>query len=327
MIRSRAALVYLIATSALIGCATQEQAQDVELDNLADALDQATLAGDLELAMELGHDFVGLRVDGANPSRHPVDGFISGIFTAAEDGGPVAELRGRMMYSEDQELHQLGGVMAAPLEGQSRGAIAAETLCMASEVAGGIIGDYATSRDNPEEGFFRGVWNLEDATDTTFIKGRWQLDSNGEGRLFGVFVSIPEPTWDRAVRVQIDVAGLTELRIGEDVMWVSQAVADESFEGTIGGALVNGAPYELVYSETSCPDGAGEGCNSEPYLSPEDAAIDLSAGAELITRLGRGKITLVEEASADNGMITTVAIDDRDYEGVSTYNIEIRPAR
>jgi hypothetical protein len=325
MTRTRSALSFLLATTTLAGCATAELAQDVELDNLEQALEQAMIAGDYELAMQLGHEYVGLPIS-ADPSLPPVDGFLSGIIEPAQGGGPVAILQGRLMDAESMERHQIGGVMATPLEGQVRGVIEADTRVLETAAMGRLMGDFRTIGERTDNGPVRATWNVEGVEGTAYIRGVWQMDEDGTGRMFGIYERIAAPDWDQGVRIRIEVAGLTLLTIAEDKLWVTTLLEDESFEGEIGGAIVNGEAYELVYSEVSCPDGAGNGCRSEAYTPADGAVIDMRGGVEMTALLGRGGMVVVGEPSAVNEYTTEILIDDLNYYGSSTYELEITPS-
>jgi hypothetical protein len=311
MSRTRSALACLLATTTLIGCATADFAQDVELDNLHDALDQAVLAGDYQLAMELGYEYVGQPIDGG-PGMIPVDGFLSAIIEPTQDGGSVSIMRGRLTEIDTEERHELGGVMATPLEDQVRGVIEADTRVLETETMGRLMGDFRTVGEITGSGPLRATWNVQGVED-------------GYGRMFGVYERLDTLGWDQGARIRIDVAGLTLLTITEDKLWVTPLMDDATFEGEIGGAIVNSQAYELVYSERSCPDYEGAECTSEPYSAPLGDTMDLSNGVEMVPLMGRGGMAVVAEPTAENEYTTEILINDMNYYGASTYELQVTP--
>ena len=323
---TRTALICLIATAGLSACSTMDTAVDVELDNLSDAIDEAVLAGDYQLAADLGYEFLGLPVEGNGSDGDPLpaaSGFIAGIILPGTEIEPNPMLRGRMIDPETGDRHQISGTMAAPLEGQNRGIVTAGTTNPGELERGHIYGDYRTVNGDAEQGSLRATWNIVGEPVTAYVNAIWRMDADGAGRVFGNWTELEVPSWTDGVRVRIEVAGLTMVSISDDKVWVTPLAEEEDVE--VDGAHVNGASYELVYTELSCPDNPDMGCTTEPYNSPDGAIIDLTTGAELTTLIGRGGMALAEEPSEDNGWVASIIIDDEAYSGASVYEFELNP--
>ena len=326
MTHTRTALVCLIATLGLSACATMDTAQEAELDLLSDALEDAVLAGDYELAMQLGHDFVGLPIEGNGPDGEPTitTGLIAGVIEPGDDISTVSMLRGRMIDPDSGDRHQIFGELAQPLQDQIRGLVHGETHMRDVEIAGTLNGDFRTVGDAEDHGTLRAVWRIEGDSTSRYIRAQWETDSDGSGRVFGTWTALETPVWEDGVRIRIPVAGLTQVTISETQIWVTPLDEEDLYASP--HALVNGEQYDLVYGELSCPDAADPSCNTEPYNAPEGAVMDMSAGVRMTTFVGRGGVALAAQPSADNNYETRVVISDLDYQGSSVYEIQLTPA-
>ena len=325
MTRTRTALICLIASAGLSACTTMDAVQEAELDVLTEAIDEAVLAGDYPLAMELGYEYLGLPIDGNDAEATPATGYMAGVIIPGEDGGPRATLRGRMIDPDLGDRHQIYGMMAAPLDDQVRGIVAGSTHQSGERNGGSLFGDYRTVGGETDQGGLRATWNVEGSPVTSYIDAHWHVDSDGVGRVFGTWTELEVPTWEEGVRVRIDVSGLTEVHVSDDKVWVTQVLQDEDAEEGSTKTYVNGEDYTLEYSELSCPEYDDADCNSVPMDSPDGAIIDLTAGATSTTFIGRGGMSLVQEPNAENGYEAIVMIDDLAYAGASAYELEINP--
>jgi len=324
MTRTRTALICLIASAGLSACTTMDAVQEAELDVLTEAIDEAVLAGDYQLATELGYEYLGLPIEGEGAEVIPATGYIAGIILAGEEG-TISTLRGRMIDPELGNRHQIHGMMAEPLTDQVRGIVAANTHQEEELISGSLYGDYRTMGGQEDRGRLRAAWNVEGDSVTSYINAHWHVDSTGAGRVFGTWTESDVPAWEDGVRVHIDISGLTELHVCDEKVWVTQVVLDEDVGQEVGLAYVNGEEYTLEYSEQTCPEYEDADCNSVPMQAPAGATIDLTAGATSTSYIGRGGVLMVQEPHADNGYEAIVLIDDLAYAGASAYEIEINP--
>ncbi len=322
MTRTRTLLACLFASTLTSACATIDAAHDAELDDLEIAIEDAVLAGDYDLAVDLGSDWAGVTVDG-NGSEAAASGFFAAHIIAGED--TISDVRGRLMSPITELRHQVRGNLAAPIDNQMRGLLTANTHVMSSETTGTMYGDYRTNGGATDSGTVRATWDVEGSDVTAYVTAFWRVDSDGNGRMFGLWEQSAAPSWEEGARVRIDVNGLTQLTIAQDKLWVTQLIEEEEVEAT-ASATVNGEAYELVYSERSCPDFEDALCNSEAYEPGEGTTMDTTLGSELTTLMGRGGVSVVEEPSAENEYTTVLIIDDMDYPGASAYEIELNPA-
>ncbi len=322
---TRIALICLLSAS-ISACATVETAADVELDNFEVALDEAIQAGDYQLAMELGSEWTGMPISGnGDGGLEAPTGIIAGIILPGSELETISIVHGRMIDLDSGERHQIDGMMAQPMTDQVRGMMVANTDQAGDESLGTLYGDYRTVGGETDQGSMRATWNVEGNPVTSTIDAHWFVETDGGGRIFGVYTERPQTTWDEAVRLRIDVSGLTEVHIYEDKLWVTTMGTDED-QDSATSAQVNGEEWELTYSEQSCPQVEDADCNTEAYIPADGLTADFSAGVELTTYVARGGVALVEEPTADNEYHTVIVLDDENYGGSSVYEIVLTPA-
>jgi hypothetical protein len=201
-------LVAILAAAALSACAAPE----AELDAVQDDMAAAIQAGDIDLAYQLGEDFLGTPFNTA-PDLTMAAGMVVGQYHPHPVDPSVTRVLGRALATDDTTTHMLRGVRVAPTDKRVRGEIATQSREVTEGQMGEMTLDYGVSTAG-YDGQIRGMWHATDLMQDVYITGRWVETDVDSGRIFGVYKYVPQPTWDKGVRIRTEISGRTLVIIG-----------------------------------------------------------------------------------------------------------------
>lgn len=323
---NRTSTVVLLATVFASACAVP----GAGLDNVNADLKDALVAGDLELAFDIGRDFVGQPVDDPTPvPRERPDGFVTATFTPEEWHISAADLVGTFVSREADMESNFAGKRLAPVEDQVQGEIYAISYKNGGEEDGEVMASYRASPSG-DMGGVNGIWTSSSQQRPLEFQAVYTETAENEGQLFGTYRMLPVPVWTDQLRLRLFADGLSIVEITPDAISIHHimGVAPGQTGTGLGGKEAKAAAINEQEWQPTWPE-QGENldcdCDSSTLNSGDEGLFAPEAAATVMLHrsLVRGYATVIEQPTSENGFLTRVLINDTNYAGGAWYQMDL----
>jgi len=325
---NRTATIVFFASLFASACATPQ----ADITNVNADLRDALVAGDLDLAFDIGYDFVGQPIDNGDEgglTRHPrPDGFLTATYIPDARRISSAVVTGTFTAAQSQVSRDFGGERLLPVDEQVQGEIYGVAYKDA-EVEDGQV--QATFRASPTGtmGGVQGLWTDSSRQRPISFEAVYTDTAENEGQMFGVYRVLAAPVWTEALRVRIFADGLSILEITPDSIFIHHIMGVAP--GQAGTADGKEARAAEINEESWLPTWPEEGenadcnCDSSVLMSGEAGFFSPEAAATVAVDryLTRGYVTVIEQPTEENGFLTRVLLNDTNYTGGTWYQFDL----